>query len=52
MAALQIDIMRIKQLLLLKSKSKSNRKIALVIGVNIANIHSFGGIFVFPEQKS
>jgi DNA-binding CsgD family transcriptional regulator len=34
MAALQIDVMRIKQLLLLKSKSKSNRKIALVIGVD------------------
>ena len=41
MAALQIDIMRIKQLLLLKSKSKSNRKIALVIGVDRNTVNQY-----------
>ena len=41
MAALQIDIMGIKQLLLLKSKSKSNRKIALVIGVDRNTVNQY-----------
>lgn len=41
MAALQIDIMKIKQLLLLKSRSKSNRKVAALIGIdrNTVNIY-------------
>ena len=41
MAALQIDIMRIKQLLLLKSKNKSNRKIALDIGVDRNTVNQY-----------
>lgn len=41
MAALQIDIMRIKQLVLLKSKNKSNRKIALDIGVDRNTVNQY-----------
>ena len=41
MAALQIDIMRVKQLLLLKSKNKSNRKIALDIGVDRNTVNEY-----------
>ncbi|MCF6332011.1 MAG: hypothetical protein L3J11_01895 [Draconibacterium sp.] len=41
MAALQIDIMRVKQLLLLKSKNKSNRKIALDIGVDRNTVNQY-----------
>ncbi len=41
MAALQLDIMRIKQLLLLKSKNKSNRKIALDIGVDRNRVNHY-----------
>lgn len=41
MAALQIDIMRIKQLLLLKSKNKSNRKIALDIGIDRNTVNHY-----------
>ena len=41
MAALQIDIMRVKQLLLLKSKNKSNRKIAHDIGVDRNTVNQY-----------
>jgi len=41
MAALQIDIMRVKQLLLLKSKNRSNRKIALDIGVDRNTVNQY-----------
>ena len=41
MAALQIDIMKIKQLLLLKSKNKSNRKIALEIGIDRNTVNQY-----------
>jgi len=41
MAALQIDIMKIKQLLLLKSKNQSNRKIAQAIGVDRNTVNHY-----------
>lgn len=41
MAALQIDIMKIKQLLLLKSQKKSNRKIALEIGIDRNTVNEY-----------
>ena len=41
MAAIQIDIMRIKQLLLLKSKNKSNRKIANAIGIDRNTVNEY-----------
>jgi transposase/biotin operon repressor len=41
MAALQIDIMKVKQLLLLKSKNKSNRKIALEIGIDRNTVNEY-----------
>lgn len=41
MAAIQIDIMKVKQLLLLKSKNKSNRKIALAIGVDRNTVNEY-----------
>ena len=41
MAALQIDIMKIKQLLLLKSQKKSNRKIASDIGVDRNTVNEY-----------
>lgn len=41
MAALQIDIMRLKQLLLLKSKLTSNRKIASTIGIDRNTVNDY-----------
>lgn len=41
MAALQIDIMKVKQLLLLKSRNKSNRKIALEIGIDRNTVNEY-----------
>jgi predicted DNA-binding protein YlxM (UPF0122 family) len=41
MAALPIDIMKIKQLLLLKSRKKSNRKIASDIGVDRNTVNDY-----------
>ena len=41
MAALQIDIMKIKQLLLLKSRNKSNREIALSIGIDRNTVNTY-----------
>lgn len=41
MAALQIDIMKIKQLLLLKSKHKSNRDIAKEIGIDRNTVNGY-----------
>ena len=41
MAASQIDIMRLKQLLLLKSKNVSNRKIAFTIGVDRNTVNDY-----------
>ncbi len=41
MAALQIDIMKIKQLLLLKSQKKSNRKIATDIGIDRNTVNEY-----------
>ncbi len=41
MAALQIDIMKLKQLLLLKSKKQSNRKIAEDIGVDRNTVNEY-----------
>ena len=41
MAALQIDIMKIKQLLLLKTQKKSNRKIATAIGVDRNTVNEY-----------
>ena len=41
MAALQIDIMKVKQLLLLKSKNKSNRKIASEIGIDRNTVNEY-----------
>jgi len=41
MAAIQIDIMKVKQLLLLKIKKKSNRKIAQAIGVDRNTVNGY-----------
>jgi biotin operon repressor len=41
MAAIQIDIMKVKQLLLLKIKKKSNRKIAQAIGVDRNTVNEY-----------
>lgn len=41
MAALQIDIMKIKQLLLLKSKNHSNRKIASEVGIDRNTVNEY-----------
>jgi predicted transcriptional regulator len=41
MAALQIDIMKIRQLILLKSKKISNRKIAIEIGVDRNTVNEY-----------
>lgn len=41
MAALQIDIMKIKQLLLLKHQQQSNRKIALEIGIDRNTVNEY-----------
>ena len=41
MAATQIDIMKIKQLLLLKSKNLSNRKIASEVGIDRNTVNEY-----------
>lgn len=41
MAAIQIDIMKVKQLLLLKSKDYSNRKIAKMIGIDRNTVNEY-----------
>jgi transposase len=41
MAAIQIDIMKVKQLLLLKIRKKSNRKIAQAIGVDRNTVNEY-----------
>lgn len=41
MAAIQIDIMKVKQLLLLKSKNISNRRIALEIGIDRNTVNQY-----------
>jgi hypothetical protein len=41
MAALQIDIMKIRQLILLKSKSLSNRKISVEIGADRNTVNEY-----------
>lgn len=41
MAALQIDIMKIRQLILLKSKKLSNRKISLEIGTDRNTVNEY-----------
>lgn len=41
MAALQIDIMKVKQLLLLKTRNFSNRKIAGKIGVDRNTVNHY-----------
>lgn len=41
MAAKQVDIMKIKQLLLLKSKKLSNRKIALEVGIDRNTVNEY-----------
>ncbi|MBD3183539.1 winged helix-turn-helix transcriptional regulator [Candidatus Poribacteria bacterium] len=41
MAALQIDIMKIRQLILLKSKKLSNRKIAVEIGIDRNTVNEY-----------
>ncbi|NJO02899.1 MAG: IS21 family transposase [Bacteroidia bacterium] len=58
MAALQIDIMKIKQLLLLKNKGLSNRKIAEEIGIDrntvneyVKKLHSSGHILKTLLEK-
>ncbi|MCG6191511.1 IS21 family transposase [Maribellus maritimus] len=62
MAALQIDIMKVKQLLLLKTRKVSNRKIAGEIGVDRNTVnhyvkklkssgHSFSALLNFEEAE-
>ena len=41
MAAIQIDIMKVKQLLLLKIKKKSNRKIAQAKGIDGNTVNGY-----------
>ena len=41
MAATQIDIMKIRQLLLLKSKNASNRKIASEVGIDRNTVNEY-----------
>ena len=62
MAALQIDIMKIRQLILLKSKNLSNRKISVEIGVDrntvndyvrklVSSDYSFEDLLILEEKE-